>query len=199
MPSRASAFSSTQRIERSSSTIQTAFHRASPAARCRSRRHCIVTSDLPHQPRLAEFQRQQNREHRAAGNALAFDRAAVLRDERLRERQPEAAAAFAPRHQRDRRSGRGSLRECRARCPRSTSDERQAMAALGQRHAARNARRHADLADRRVAAGERLRGVAHDVEHRLHQLLRVGLELRQAGVEIADDRQSPETRPARRP
>src|SRR5437870_9341204 len=72
----ASARSSTQRIERSSSTIQIGF--------------------MLH----ASSQRQKNPKIGAPWSAFEVDRAAVLVNELLRDRQPQPAAAFSPRHQR---------------------------------------------------------------------------------------------------
>ena len=90
-PSRASAFSSTQRIDWSSSTIQTAF---------------MCSSSL-------QAKRQQDAEVGASWLALAFDQAAVLLHEGLCQSQPEPASAVAARHQRERRSVRDLLRHAR--------------------------------------------------------------------------------------
>src|SRR5215831_5398943 len=101
MPSRSSAFSSTQRIERSSSTIHTGFN-GSPRKGCWWPLACmrIEPRSLTLRAGTAGFQRQEDGEHRAPGNALAFDRSVVLRDESLGDRQPQPAAPFAPRHER---------------------------------------------------------------------------------------------------
>ena len=72
MPSRASAFSSTQRIERSSSTIQTGFMQSGGSR--------IVNTVRPG----------------ADSNSMT----PWCLDEGLREREAEAGAAFAPGHQR---------------------------------------------------------------------------------------------------
>src|SRR5262252_780727 len=95
MPSRSSAFSSTQRIARSSSTIQTGFCAVAPRACCGY--SFIVIRSFRHAG--AALERQEDREHGASRPAFALDRAAVLRDERLREGKPEPAAAFAARHE----------------------------------------------------------------------------------------------------
>jgi len=60
------------------------------------------------------------------------------------------------------------------------------MAAPGQRDVAGDARREHDT---RLGGrpGERLRRVAHDVQHRLHELLGVGLDVRERDVEVGVD------------
>src|SRR3954467_5060557 len=92
MDSRASAFSRTQRIERSSSTIQTGLMPALTGTVS-----SVFIADTPRSPR--GFERQKNREHRVAWNALTFDGSVVLSDECLRDREPETAAAFAARNE----------------------------------------------------------------------------------------------------
>src|SRR5512135_638634 len=78
MPSRVSAFSNTQRMERSSSTIQTGFIACSST---RSRK------------------RQQDPKHRVARPAVALDHSVVVLDVGLGERKPEPAAAISPGYQ----------------------------------------------------------------------------------------------------
>ena len=131
------------------------------------------------------------------GLARAFDRAVVLRDERLRDGEAEPAAAFAAGDQRIEDLVADGLRHAGAVVLHGDR-ERQPMALARERHAARNAR---DEPDRRIArrARHRLRGVAHDVEERLRELLGIGVEIGQADVEVAHDRGSPGTPPARRP
>src|SRR6187549_1250240 len=84
MPSRASAFSNTQRIERSSSIIQTGF----------------IPETQPSSYVYPFANRQQYREARAARHAVELDQAVVLAHEALRERQPQAGSALAAAHQR---------------------------------------------------------------------------------------------------
>src|SRR5258706_1990518 len=81
IPSRAIAFSRTQRIERSSSTIQTAF--------------IIELSDIRTITRETGVQRQQHGETGVSGNAFALDCAVMLCYECLRNRQSQTAPAFA--------------------------------------------------------------------------------------------------------
>ena len=69
----------------------------------------------------------------------------------------------------------------------------------GERDVARDARDRAGSAESRGRARERLRGVAHDVERRLRQLLGIGVELRAGSRRSRADRDLRETRPARRP
>src|SRR4051812_27508582 len=73
--SRASAFSSTKRMDWSSSTIQMGFIRYLR-------------------------QRDHDPEDRLAGHAVAFDHALVLLHERLRQREPQTRSAVASRYQR---------------------------------------------------------------------------------------------------
>src|SRR5471032_1356690 len=91
----ASAFSSTQRIDSSSSTIQIGFMSyVYPAI-------WIVYQGSGTGPAGARlWQGQQDAEVRVSRPALAFDHAHVLLHEGLRQSQPQAAAALPPRHQR---------------------------------------------------------------------------------------------------
>src|SRR5204862_5904068 len=84
MPSRLRAFSKTQRMERSSSTIQTGVIVAL------SRRRSIERS----------VERQQNPERGPAGPTFAFDHSLMELHVGLGKREPYAAAALAPGHQR---------------------------------------------------------------------------------------------------
>ena len=175
MPSRASAFSSTQRIDRSSSTIQTGF-----MLRCGGLRAIGHGVRRWHSYRgqglvggASAQQRKQDRETVRPGPALAFDHAAVL----LRRTSARA-------------SGRG---RCRLRAP-TPADRRcvadrvrnagsvvddmqfqcQPMALAAQSSPGARCGCAADPA--RWRPSQRLRGVAHDVEQRLDQLLAVGRE-----------------------
>jgi hypothetical protein len=87
--SRARAFSSTQRIDASSSTIQIGFMYFSAS------REDIIIGPRPHCARCL-WQRDQDAEIRQSRPAFALDQTQVLLHEGLRQRQPEAAAAFAP-------------------------------------------------------------------------------------------------------
>ena len=100
-------------------------------------------------------------------------------------RQPESAAAFAAGYQRKEDPVADRLGNARA-VVLDQQRQRQPVAPLGQRHAARDARRSriSRLAEH---AFERLRRVAHDVEHRLRQLLGIAVELGQADVEVATE------------
>src|SRR5690349_2293796 len=91
--SRASAFSSTQRMARSSSTIQTVFM-VWPVNKLPTsmQRACHLG--------YSALQRQPDDERGAPGAGLAFDRAVVLVDEVLRQREAEPGTAFAARDQR---------------------------------------------------------------------------------------------------
>ena len=67
------------------------------------------------------FQRKQDREDRASRRAFPFDRAVVLGDERLRDRQPETGAALAAGDQRIEDPVADRPAESRGRCPRPTA------------------------------------------------------------------------------
>src|SRR5689334_6312086 len=86
IPSRAIAFSSTQRIERSSSTIHTAF--------------MLDLSGVRAAARKTRVQRQQHGETGVLGLAFAFDGAVMLGHECLGNRQSETAATLATGDQR---------------------------------------------------------------------------------------------------
>src|SRR5439155_25397429 len=129
-----------------------------------------------------KLERQQDRERRAAGSALAFDGPAVLRNERLREREPEPGPAFAPGYERIEDAVADRIRDARS-VVLDQQCKRQPMSPPRERHVTRDA---GDDPDPRIGsrARERLRGVADDIEHGLLQLLRIGIEFRKAGVEI---------------
>ncbi len=126
------------------------FHHGVPdGLKCGGRTRSPLMARRP----LRRLEREQHGEHRASRHALALDRAGMLRDERLREREPEAAAAFAPRDERiedavaNRLGYAGSV---------VLDDERQREAAAHarERHVARDARREADSrVDRRAPRG----------------------------------------------
>src|SRR6185503_3056188 len=85
MFSRVSAFSKTQRIERSSSMIHTGF---------------MSASTLPDRSAQLFAHGQKDREKSRARRAFERDRSLVLRNEILGEREPQSTAAFAARHER---------------------------------------------------------------------------------------------------
>src|SRR5262245_40978184 len=175
MPSRVSAFSNTQRIERSSSITHTGFI-GSPVQ--------ISVFRL----RLAR-ERQHDPEHRPPRLAVALDRAVVVLHERLRQRESEPRPALAAGYERMEHT----LAQL-GRDPRTVVDhlqfQCQPVPPARDRDGARDPRPQHDLAGgwgARTRAGARLRGVAHDVQHRLDQLLAVALDLRQARVVVAHD------------
>src|SRR6185369_2039625 len=84
--SRSNAFSSTNRMDWSSSTIQMGFMRL---------RACRPRWAAP-----SSGQRDHDLEHGPARFAVAFDQSQVLLDIGLRQREPETRTAFAPRYQR---------------------------------------------------------------------------------------------------
>ena len=106
--SRVSAFSSTKRIDWSSSTIQMGFMRSDP--RRTSAREAVG--------KATSGEGNHDLEDRAAGLAFKFDGAMVLLDEGLRKRESESRAAFAARHRAERRSDRATTPELPGRCPR---------------------------------------------------------------------------------
>jgi hypothetical protein len=108
----------------------------------------------------------------------------MLRDERLREREPEPGAALAPRHQRKKDPVANRVRNA-GPVVLDLHGDGEPMALPRQRHVAGNAGCEANA---RIGGrdGERLRRVAHDVEHGLRELLGVGVEFRQADIEVAD-------------
>src|SRR5690349_6673388 len=144
MSSRVSAFSNTQRIERSSSMIQTGFITSSS---CRRR--------LVH--------RQQDGEYGVAGRALAMDDAGVLVHESLRQSKPEAAAALATRHQRMEDAFLQLLRDARTVVD-DFDDKRMAVAPARERHLPQYAGPEPDFPSSRRAGRERLRRIARDIE-----------------------------------
>src|ERR1700681_1761197 len=109
-------------------------------------------------------------------DALAFDCAVVLSDKSLRDGEAQAAAALAPRYQRKENLVANRLRTARP----VVLDEkrrRQPMPALAQRNAASHARPEADFAHTRDAF-QRLGSISDNVEKRLRELFRIGLEFR---------------------
>src|SRR5438477_7754571 len=94
--SRASAFSSTQRIERSSSTIQTGFIK-------------VLCSEL-----RSGRQGQQDGETSPSWNTFAIDGAVVLGDEGLRDGQAQARSPFASGNQREKNPLSNLIRCARA-------------------------------------------------------------------------------------
>ena len=134
MPSRASAFSSTQRMERSSSTIQTGFIAALRAVRGRSA--CMLRSFRVSRAGAVQFDRQQDREHRVARHALALDSPLCCATNVCASVRP------SPCRRRGRtRAGKDLVAGPRARpgrCRRPTR-ERQPVAFARERHLARDA------------------------------------------------------------
>src|SRR4249919_2106113 len=88
--SRVSAFSSTKRIDWSSSTIQMGFMRSD----------ALRTSAREAVEEATSGEGNHDLEDRAAGFAFEFDSAMVLLNEGLRQCEPESRAAFAARHER---------------------------------------------------------------------------------------------------
>src|SRR5215471_17653345 len=132
-----------------------------------------------------EFQRQQDSEYGVTGNALALDRSVVLRDERLGDREPKPAASFATGDEREENLVANRVWHTRA-VVFNAHRERQLVTSLRQRDTASDARRKPNLAPTSHTL-QSLRGVSDDVENRLRELLGVGVELRQADVEVRFD------------
>src|SRR5581483_8138412 len=156
MPACVSAFSSTQRLARSSSTTHTGADSV------------IVV------------ERQQHAEDGMAGAALAFDGAAVLVDQAAGDRQSEAGAVGASRDH-----GVEDLVGDLGRHAGAGVDDLhaqgEAVTLAVQGHLPLGARAQRDF----TATGHRLAGVVHHVQERLHQMVAIGDQGRQAGVVIA--------------
>src|SRR4029079_13586916 len=102
--------------------------------------------------RETRIERQEQGEARVSGGALALDRAVVLRDEGLRDREAEPAAACAARDERE----EDLLEELRRNAGPIVDDgdrEREPEAPARKRHAAGDARLEADIAASRRAVG----------------------------------------------
>src|SRR5574343_195145 len=100
MPSRDRVFSKTQRMERSSSTIQTGFIFG----------WLILLSEWPYRKQDSGlFNGQTQGENRVAGPAGALDTAMMVLDEILGDGQPQAATAFAAGNQPVEFLGQGHL------------------------------------------------------------------------------------------
>jgi len=136
-------------------------------------------------------QRHRDSEQRPARLALAFDRALVLRDEGLRERETQTRPALAPRYQGIEDAISDGLRDART-VVLDMQFQCQAIALLAQRDLPCDPRAQHDagVADG-TPLGECQRGVVGDVEHRLDQLLAVADEVGDRGVVVALDRQAP--------
>src|SRR5262245_45421157 len=132
-----------------------------------------------------EFQRQQDREYGVTGSALALDRSVVLRNERLGDCEPKPAASFATGDEREENLIANRVRHTGA-VVFDAHRERQLVTSLRQSDAASNARRKPNLAPTNHAL-QRLGGVPDNVENRLRELLGVGVELRQADIEVRFD------------
>src|SRR6185312_3759811 len=126
----------------------------------------------------AELQRQQNGERRMSGNAFTLDRAVMLGDESLRDREPQSAATLATGYERKEDAVTDRVGNARP-VVLDQQRQRQAVPPLGQRYSACDAGRQADLRNAEHTL-ERLRRVAHDIEYRLRQLLGIAFELGQA-------------------
>ena len=132
-----------------------------------------------------EFEGQEDGEGGLPRPALPLDRTVVLRDECLREGQAKTGTSLPTRHQRlkdpiaQRLGNPGAVVDDGDR-------KRHAMALADERDAPCDARHQANLRDGNGAAHHRLRGVAHDVENGLSELLPVRIEFGQAGVKVGD-------------
>ena len=142
-----------------------------------------VVVDDPDRVHASFRQRQQDREARAAGHALELDEPVVLAHEGLREREPQAGAAFPPAHQRIEDPVVDLRRHARA----VVLDRRPQFAWRWRCRAMVTWR--AMRVTKRIspAPAGGLRGVARDVEDRLDQLLLVADQLGQARVVVALD------------
>src|SRR5574338_94416 len=168
MSSRARAFSRTQRMERSSSTIQTVFMVA--LSWCIYRCLNLVAKG------------QQDGEAGAPRLAVHFNEAVVLLDEALGQGQAQAAAPFPPGHQGIENLVADALRDTRAVVD-DLQFQCQAETPLGKGDLARHPGAQADLA----LPLEGLGRIAGDVEDGLDELFPVGVDLRQAGVVVPTD------------
>src|SRR5690554_2382259 len=167
---RASAFSSTQRMERSSSTIQTVFMvqaRSSwVVARCSQR---------------AVGNRQEDGKAGSTGLALHIDQPLMLFDESLGNRQSEAAAATAG-HQGIEDFAADFFRNAGAVVD-NLQFQRQKEAPFGEGYLAGNAGAQMNFA----VSVDGLGGVPNDVQNGLDQLLRVSGEVGQTDVVVTTD------------
>src|SRR5574343_1412264 len=175
MPSRDRVFSKTQRMERSSSTIQTGFIFG----------WLILLSEWPYRKQDSGlFYGQTQGENRVAGPAGALDTAMMVLDEVLSDGQPQATAAFAAGNQRVEHALADVVGDARAVVD-HLDFHGQPVAFLGQGHLAQGTRTENDLA----IAIHRLCRVPGNVEYRLNELLAVADQLRQARIVIAMYRQ----------
>src|SRR5574343_1445899 len=175
MPSRDRVFSRTQRMERSSSTIQTGFI------------FCwlILSLEWPEQKQNSGlFDRQAQREDGVAGVARTIDGAVMVLDEILGDGQPQSTTALAPGNQRIEHPLADFIGNARAVVD-DLDFHGQAITLLGQRHLAQRPGPENDL----PLAVHCLRRVPGNVQHRLDQLLTVANQLRQAGVVVATNLQ----------
>src|SRR5574343_670552 len=175
MPSRDRVFSKTQRMERSSSTIQTGFIFG----------WLILLSEWPYRKQDSGlFYGQTQGENRVAGPAGALDTAMMVLDEVLGDGQPQAATTFAAGNQRVEHALADFVRNTRAVVDHLDFNG-QPVAFLGQGHLAQGTRPENDLA----IAIHRLCRVTGNVEYRLNELLTIANQLRQARILIAMHRQ----------
>src|SRR3989344_2039277 len=152
-----SAFSSTQRMERSSSMTQTIS--------------CLAMTVL---------QREVDAEHRQPRPAVTFDQAAVLGNDVLGDGQPETRPAGLGRYHGIENMFPNFLGDAGA-VVLDIGAQHQTMALLADGKTAFDARAQADDA----LVLYRLGRVAHDVEHGLDQLFRFAFEFRKARVVLA--------------
>src|SRR5690606_6139344 len=152
--------------------------------RSRPRPWCPPCSP-PRPPGPSLQQREQYSEIRQTRPTLAFNQTPVLLHKRLGKWQAEPAAAFPSCNQ-----GKEDAIEQATWYSRSIVDDMQFQCQLmpdpGNDHMPGNPGAQPDDA----LACQRLRGIAHQVEQCLDQLLLVGYQLRQAGVVVALDDES---------
>src|SRR3989344_5660762 len=151
------AFSSTQRMERSSSMTHTMS--------------CLA---------MAVLQRKVNAEHGMPRTAAALDQAAMLGDDVLRDGQSQSGSAGLGRDHRVENMFLDFLGNARA-VVLDVGAQHQAVAFLPDGETALDVRPQADY----PFVLNRLRRIAHDVEYRLNELLGFALEFRKARVVVA--------------
>src|SRR6478609_6945773 len=165
--SRSSAFSSTKRIDWSSSTIQIGFMQL------------LVAWLLG--------QRYQYLEIGPSRDAVALDHAVMLLHKSLRKRQSQACPAIPARHQRVKNAVLDRVRHARS-IVNDMQFQCQSIPLLVEDDLTRDAGLEGDARIARgTPLGQRLRRVVDDVERGLDQLLAVATELRDGRVEVALD------------
>src|SRR5580698_4645548 len=195
--SRARAFSSTQRMDWSSSTIQIGFiwfGECLRVVRCKPvetvRREYVLHGDRRPASSASAFERQHDLEFSAARPAFHFDQAIMLLDKCLGERQAKSTAIFPARYERIKDPVPDVLGNAGAVVT-DMQDQCQFMQALADRDLASDARTQLDL---RVALRDpftqRFRRVANDIEQGLDKLLLVATQVGHAHVIVALDRET---------